>query len=257
MEVNRELPNLADGLGDSVHLLTPGGRVLVLAYHSLEDRLVKQQLAEWAGEPPARPAHPARPPVPQGPGPDGADPHPSPVCGPVRSSSRRTRARPACACAPRSGSRHEVRERVRIRARPAPGTRKEREQALVSAISRSSTRPRASVSGGRALGVRVAVASVVAAVLIVVTFHVMMAEGQLQLDRLEQSTAKEQQRYEALRLQYARADRTGGDHRPGATPRHVPARSTRYVSAPGLTAEAAESPARMRRRAASPGIGRR
>lgn len=49
MEVNRELPNLAGGLGESVHLLTPGGRVLVLAYHSLEDRIVKQQMAEWSG----------------------------------------------------------------------------------------------------------------------------------------------------------------------------------------------------------------
>ncbi len=49
MEVNRELPNLADGLDDSVHVLTPGGRVLVLAYHSLEDRIVKQQFADWAG----------------------------------------------------------------------------------------------------------------------------------------------------------------------------------------------------------------
>jgi 16S rRNA (cytosine1402-N4)-methyltransferase len=49
MEVNRELPNLAEGLEESVHLLTPGGRVLVLAYHSLEDRVVKQQFADWAG----------------------------------------------------------------------------------------------------------------------------------------------------------------------------------------------------------------
>jgi 16S rRNA (cytosine1402-N4)-methyltransferase len=52
MEVNRELPNLAEGLDDSVHLLTPGGRVLVLAYHSLEDRLVKQRFAEWSGTAP-------------------------------------------------------------------------------------------------------------------------------------------------------------------------------------------------------------
>jgi 16S rRNA (cytosine1402-N4)-methyltransferase len=50
MEVNRELPNLAEGLDESVHLLGPGGRVLVLAYHSLEDRLVKQTFARWAGE---------------------------------------------------------------------------------------------------------------------------------------------------------------------------------------------------------------
>ena len=49
MEVNRELPNLAEGLSDSVHVLTPGGRILVLAYHSLEDRIVKQQFADWAG----------------------------------------------------------------------------------------------------------------------------------------------------------------------------------------------------------------
>ena len=50
MEVNRELPNLADGLDESVHLLGPQGRVLVLAYHSLEDRIVKQTFARWAGE---------------------------------------------------------------------------------------------------------------------------------------------------------------------------------------------------------------
>jgi len=49
MEVNRELPNLADGLDESVHLLAPEGRVLVLAYHSLEDRMVKEMFAGWAG----------------------------------------------------------------------------------------------------------------------------------------------------------------------------------------------------------------
>jgi len=48
MEVNRELPNLADGLDESVHLLAPEGRVLVLAYHSLEDRMVKERFASWA-----------------------------------------------------------------------------------------------------------------------------------------------------------------------------------------------------------------
>jgi 16S rRNA (cytosine1402-N4)-methyltransferase len=53
MAVNRELPNLREGLEDSVHLLTPGGRVLVLAYHSLEDRIVKQRFADWSGTAPA------------------------------------------------------------------------------------------------------------------------------------------------------------------------------------------------------------
>jgi 16S rRNA (cytosine1402-N4)-methyltransferase len=57
MEVNRELPNLADGLEDSVHVIGPQGRVLVLAYHSLEDRMVKEAFATWAdtGSPPALP----------------------------------------------------------------------------------------------------------------------------------------------------------------------------------------------------------
>jgi 16S rRNA (cytosine1402-N4)-methyltransferase len=52
MEVNRELPNLAEGLDDSVHVLAPGGRVLVLAYHSLEDRLVKDRFRAWSGATP-------------------------------------------------------------------------------------------------------------------------------------------------------------------------------------------------------------
>ncbi len=52
MEVNRELPNLAAGLDESVHLLTPGGRLIVLAYHSLEDRIVKRRFAAWSGTAP-------------------------------------------------------------------------------------------------------------------------------------------------------------------------------------------------------------
>jgi 16S rRNA (cytosine1402-N4)-methyltransferase len=48
MEVNRELPNLAAGLDESVHLLAPEGRVLVLAYHSLEDRAVKEHFTDWS-----------------------------------------------------------------------------------------------------------------------------------------------------------------------------------------------------------------
>jgi 16S rRNA (cytosine1402-N4)-methyltransferase len=49
MEVNRELPNLAAGLDESVHVIGPHGRVLVLAYHSLEDRMVKEAFARWSG----------------------------------------------------------------------------------------------------------------------------------------------------------------------------------------------------------------
>ncbi len=64
MEVNRELPNLAAGLDESVHVLGPRGRVLVLAYHSLEDRIVKDRFNRWAGEdqpvPPGLPVEPSR-----------------------------------------------------------------------------------------------------------------------------------------------------------------------------------------------------
>jgi 16S rRNA (cytosine1402-N4)-methyltransferase len=67
MEVNRELPNLEQGLDDSVHLLTPGGRMLVLAYHSLEDRAVKERFSRWAGRGPA--THPAKLPAPPAPAP--------------------------------------------------------------------------------------------------------------------------------------------------------------------------------------------
>lgn len=69
MEVNRELPNLTAGLDESVHLLTPGGRVLVLAYHSLEDRVVKRRFAEWSGTGPARAHVPKGLPAPEAPAP--------------------------------------------------------------------------------------------------------------------------------------------------------------------------------------------
>jgi 16S rRNA (cytosine1402-N4)-methyltransferase len=48
MEVNRELPSLEAGLDESVHLLKPEGRVVVLAYHSLEDRMVKERFVDWS-----------------------------------------------------------------------------------------------------------------------------------------------------------------------------------------------------------------
>jgi 16S rRNA (cytosine1402-N4)-methyltransferase len=40
--VNRELEELAASLPRAVELLAPGGRVVVLSYHSLEDRIAKQ-----------------------------------------------------------------------------------------------------------------------------------------------------------------------------------------------------------------------
>lgn len=46
--VNRELEELARGLAAAEQLLKPGGRLVVVSFHSLEDRLVKQFLTQRA-----------------------------------------------------------------------------------------------------------------------------------------------------------------------------------------------------------------
>ena len=41
MEVNREVDALAEFLAQTTQLLKPGGRLAVITYHSVEDRMVK------------------------------------------------------------------------------------------------------------------------------------------------------------------------------------------------------------------------
>ena len=58
MEVNEELSNLRRGLEGAIEVLAKGGRLAVIAYHSLEDRLVKGLLRQEASQcvcPPSTP----------------------------------------------------------------------------------------------------------------------------------------------------------------------------------------------------------
>ncbi len=48
LAVNRELEHLRTFLQRVLHWLTPGGRLAIISFHSLEDRLVKQAFTNWA-----------------------------------------------------------------------------------------------------------------------------------------------------------------------------------------------------------------
>ena len=48
IEVNSELSSVEQAMGDSIECLAPGGRIAVISFHSLEDRLVKRAFANAA-----------------------------------------------------------------------------------------------------------------------------------------------------------------------------------------------------------------
>lgn len=57
IHVNRELEELEDGLAAAEQVLKPGGRLAVVTFHSLEDRLVKRFLKSRSGASPSGSRH--------------------------------------------------------------------------------------------------------------------------------------------------------------------------------------------------------
>ena len=62
MAVNDELGALSSGLDHGIRVLRPGGRCVAIAYHSLEDRVVKQRFRHGEGRAPG-PTLPVPPPI--------------------------------------------------------------------------------------------------------------------------------------------------------------------------------------------------
>jgi 16S rRNA (cytosine1402-N4)-methyltransferase len=48
--VNDELGEVERGIAAALRLLAPGGRLVVVAFHSLEDRIVKRAMVQAAGK---------------------------------------------------------------------------------------------------------------------------------------------------------------------------------------------------------------
>ncbi|MGZ8349738.1 MAG: 16S rRNA (cytosine(1402)-N(4))-methyltransferase RsmH [Allosphingosinicella sp.] len=88
IHVNQELEELQGGLAAAEQVLAPGGRLAIVTFHSLEDRIVKRFLRERSGALPARSRHL----------PDFGSAGPAPtfeaVAKPVRAAEAETAANP-------------------------------------------------------------------------------------------------------------------------------------------------------------------
>lgn len=48
--INQELDSLQEGLKQAFNLLTPGGRIVIISFHGLEDKVIKELIKEWKKE---------------------------------------------------------------------------------------------------------------------------------------------------------------------------------------------------------------
>ncbi|SDC71823.1 16S rRNA (cytosine1402-N4)-methyltransferase [Sphingomonas sp. YR710] len=88
IHLNAELEELEQGLAAAEHVLRPGGRLAVVSFHSIEDRIVKRFLRERSGATPAGSRH----------APDRGDAGPKPsfeaVAKPVRAGEQEVARNP-------------------------------------------------------------------------------------------------------------------------------------------------------------------